>query len=349
LISHNKIFDYPDFRTTKKNLAMKATTKDSSKDSSNNLVWSGRRHLLDTKDLTLNEVEYLFDLARKFDAGGAKAVPLPAVILGRTVANVFYENSTRTRSSFEIAGKTMGLNVINLDVGTSSVKKGETIEDTGRALKAMRVDIVVQRHASSGTAHQMAQLFGDTMHIINAGDGANAHPTQALLDALTMQEIRGDLRGAKVAIIGDVTHSRVARSNLWLLKLLGAEVHFAGPPTLMPKDMEALGSKVHKRVEDALRDADFVIVLRLQLERQQSGLIPSIDEYAQFYRVDHKRLSLAKPGVKVMHPGPMNRDIEITDSLADDPQFSLVERQVANGLAIRLACFYALYTTHKSS
>lgn len=329
--------------------AMKVTSNAKSMNSSSNLVWSGRRHLLDTKDLTLQEVEYLFDLARKFDAGGPKAVPLPAVVLGRTVANVFYENSTRTRSSFEIAGKTMGLNVINLDVATSSVKKGETIEDTGRTLKAMRVDIVVQRHSSSGTAHQMAQLFGDTMHIINAGDGANAHPTQALLDALTMQEIRGNLRGAKVAIIGDVAHSRVARSNLWLLKLLGAEVHFAGPPTLMPKHMATLGCYVHKRVEDAVKDSDFVMVLRLQLERQQSGLIPSLDEYAFFYRIDHARIALAKPGVKVMHPGPMNRDIEITDSLADDPAFSLVERQVANGLAIRLACFYALYTTHKLS
>jgi aspartate carbamoyltransferase catalytic subunit len=317
-----------------------------SNSSLNNLAWSGRRHLLDTKDLTLQEVEYLFTLARKFREGGGKAVPLPTVILGRTVANVFYESSTRTRSSFEIAGKTMGLNVINLDVGSSSVTKGETVEDTARSLAAMSVDIVVQRHSSSGTAHQLATLIGDKIHVVNAGDGANAHPTQALLDALTMTEIKGNLKGCKVAIIGDVNHSRVARSNLWLLKKLGAEVHFAGPPTLMPKQIASFGCAVHVRVEDALKDADFVMALRLQLERQQSGLIPSIDEYARLYRVDHARLSYAKPGVKVMHPGPMNRDVEITNALADDLAFSLIEQQVANGLAIRMATFYALYSTH---
>jgi aspartate carbamoyltransferase catalytic subunit len=314
---------------------------------SNNLAWSGRRHLLDTKDLTVEEAEYLFALARKFKEGGGRAVPLPQVILGRTVANVFYENSTRTRSSFEIAGKTMGLNVVNLDVGASSVSKGETIEDTARTLAAMSVDIVVQRHSSSGAAHQLAQLIGDKIQVVNAGDGANAHPTQALLDALTMLEIKGSLKGAKVAIIGDINHSRVARSNLWLLKKLGANVHFAGPPTLMPKQIAAFGCQVHVKVEDALKDADFVMVLRLQLERQATGLIPSIDEYARLYRIDHNRLSYAKTGVKVMHPGPMNRDIEITNALADDPHYSLISQQVANGLAIRMATLFALYTTHR--
>ena len=304
--------------------------------------WSGRRHLLDTKDLTLDEVQHLLNLAGKYAEGGVSAMPLPAVHRGRPMANVFYENSTRTRSSFEIAGKMLGLNVVNLDVGSSSVAKGESIEDTGRSLVAMGFDVIVQRHSSSGTAHQLAGLIGDKVRIVNAGDGANAHPTQALLDAMTMLQLKKSLKGVKVAIIGDIAHSRVARSNLWLLKLLGAEVHFCGPPTLMPSFLNQFGI-VHMNIEDALADADFIMVLRLQLERQQSGLIPSIYEYAQVFRIDHNRVKLAKPGVKIMHPGPMNRDVEITDALADDPEFSLVERQVANGFFIRMAVLYTLY------
>ncbi|CAM6031745.1 unnamed protein product [Sphagnum compactum] len=236
----------------------------------------------------------------------------------------------------------LGLNVVNLDVGSSSVAKGESIEDTGRSLVAMGFDVIVQRHSSSGTAHQLAGLIGDKVRVINAGDGANAHPTQALLDAMTMLQIKKSLKGVKVAIIGDIAHSRVARSNLWLLKLLGAEVHFCGPPTLMPSFLDQFGV-VDANLEDAIDSADFIMVLRLQLERQQSGLIPSLYEYAQVFRIDHERVKLAKPGVKIMHPGPMNRDIEITDKLADDPEYSLVERQVANGYFIRMALLYTLY------
>jgi aspartate carbamoyltransferase catalytic subunit len=306
------------------------------------LVWSGRRHMLDTKDLTLDEVQYLLGLANKYAERGVSAMPLPTMLRGRPMANVFYENSTRTRSSFEIAGKMLGLNVVNLDVGSSSVAKGESVEDTGRSLVAMGFDVIVQRHSSSGTAHQLAGLIGDKVRVINAGDGANAHPTQALLDAMTMLQLKQSLKGVKVAIIGDIAHSRVARSNLWLLKLLGAEVHFCGPPTLMPSFLDQFGV-VDANLEDALDSADFIMVLRLQLERQQSGLIPSLYEYAQVFRIDHQRVKLAKTGVKIMHPGPMNRDIEITDKLADDPEYSLVERQVANGYFIRMALLYTLY------
>jgi aspartate carbamoyltransferase catalytic subunit len=321
---------------------MNVTESSTPAKSSDELHWSGRRHLLDTKDLTLDEVQHLLTLAGKYAEGGVAAMPLPAVHRGRAMANVFYENSTRTRSSFEIAGKMLGLNVVNLDVGSSSVAKGESIEDTGRSLVAMGFDVIVQRHSSSGTAHQLAELIGDKVRIVNAGDGANAHPTQALLDAMTMLQIKKSLQGVKVAIIGDIAHSRVARSNLWLLKQLGASVHFCGPPTLLPSYLNQFGT-VHARVEEALAGADFVMVLRLQLERQQSGLIPSIYEYAQVFRVDHTRIQLAKPGAKVMHPGPMNRDIEITNALADDPAFSLVERQVANGFFMRMAVLYTLY------
>jgi aspartate carbamoyltransferase catalytic subunit len=305
-------------------------------------IWSGRRHLIDTKDLTVDEAHHLIDLAGRYAQGGAAAVPLPAVHRGRAMANVFYENSTRTRSSFEIAGKMLGLNVVNLDVSSSSVAKGESFEDTGRSLVAMGFEVIVQRHSSSGTAHQLVGMIGDKVRIVNAGDGANEHPTQALLDAMTMLQFKKSLEGVKVAIIGDVTHSRVARSNLWLLKRLGADVHFCGPNTLMPSYLNKFAN-VHLRIEDAIKDADFVMVLRINHERQQSGLIPSIYEYSQIFRVDHARIALAKPDVKVMHPGPMNRDVEITNALANDPQYSVVERQVANGYFIRMAVLYTLF------
>ena len=323
---------------------MKVTDSSKSTKSANDLAWSDRRHLLDTKDLTLNEIAYLFAKAKKYRDGGPEACPLPPQYLGKAVANVFYENSTRTRSSFEIAGKMLKLNVVNLDAKVSSVNKGESIEDTGRALAAMGFQIIVQRHSSAGSAHLLAQVLGDKVHVVNAGDGANGHPTQGLLDLFTMQEFVPSLKGRKVVIVGDIAHSRVARANLWLLNLMGAETHFVGPPTLMPSYLDKLGGQVHLRLEDALPDADFIIVLRLQLERQQSGLIPSLEEYERVYRIDHERLKLAKPDVKVMHPGPMNRDIEITNALADDQAFSLMQKQIANGFYIRMAVLHTLMT-----
>jgi aspartate carbamoyltransferase catalytic subunit len=304
--------------------------------------WSGRRHLLDTKDLTIEEVKYLVESAKKYKALRATRKPLPAVAGSHILANLFYENSTRTRSSFELAGKALGMTVLNLDIGSSSVAKGETIEDTARTLLAMGVDIIVQRHSTSGSAGLIAEKFGKRLHVVNAGDGTNAHPTQGLLDLFTMFSVEPNLKGKKVAIVGDVTYSRVARSDIWLLQKFGADIHVVGPPSLIPDNLKDQGITVHHNIEDALNKADFIIALRLQLERQKAGLIASFEEYSQLYRLDHKRIAGAKPNVKVLHPGPINRGIEITDELADDLSVSLIDEQVSNGVAIRMAVLDAI-------
>jgi aspartate carbamoyltransferase catalytic subunit len=275
------------------------------------------------------------------------ARPLDA-LAASTVANIFYENSTRTRSSFELAARRLGATVLNLDVETSSVTKGETIVDTAQTLVAMGVDAIVQRHAGSGSAHQLAGTLPGNVHIVNAGDGWHAHPTQGLLDLMSMLEAKPDLTGSKVAIIGDITHSRVARSIIWLLKLFGAETHLCGPPTLMPAEISQLAVTVHNRLEPAIEKADFIMTLRMQLERQKKGLIPGLSEYKKLYRLDHQRLQLANPAVKVMHPGPVNRGIEITDQLAADSKYSLIKTQVTNGVAVRMAVLYLLLAPEQS-
>lgn len=328
------------------NSALSSRARDLQKLSGSGLAqWRTRRHLLDTKDLSKDELSTVLNAAsickEMMDQKEGPQALLPNV----TIANVFYENSTRTRSSFELASKRLGATVLNLDIASSSVAKGETIADTGRTLIAMSVDALVQRHQSSGAAQQMAQQLGDRVHIINAGDGWNAHPTQALLDYFTMTQIRGELSGAKVAIIGDITHSRVARSNIWLLKKLGVDVHVSGPPTLMPCDLQEFGVTVHNRPEPAIENADFVMVLRLQLERQKQGLIPSIGEYRRLYRIDHSMLKLASKDARVFHPGPMNRDLEISSELADDQSRSMITTQVANGVAMRMAVLYLLLSS----
>lgn len=310
-------------------------------------LWQKRRHLLDSDNMTPDELSALLKasvICKKMMLEG----PQP-LLHNKTVANLFYENSTRTRSSFELAAKRLGAMVINVDIASSSVAKGETISDTGRTLTAMAVDVLVQRHNASGAALQIAREIGHEVQIINAGDGWHAHPTQALLDYFTMWETRGALSGAKVAIIGDITHSRVARSNIHLLKSLNAEVHVAGPPTLLPPELGKLGVTIHSRLEPAIENADFVMVLRLQLERQQQGLIPSIGEYRRLYRLDHARLKLAAPEARVFHPGPMNRDIEISHALADDPEKSLVRRQVSNGVAVRMAVLHLLLSSKENN
>lgn len=304
--------------------------------------WAQRRHLVDTKDLTHEEIDCIMSLASVCKRMHELSPAPVAVLQNRIVANLFYENSTRTRSSFELAARKLGASVLNLDIKTSSAAKGETIEDTARTLVAMGVSAVVQRHWASGSAHMLARALSDRVHVINAGDGWNAHPTQALLDLFSMREVKPDLSGAKVAIIGDITHSRVARSNIWLLQKLGAHLHVCGPPALMPKDISALGVTVHRRIEDAIADADFIIGLRLQVERQQQGLIPSLSEYKSLYRLDHERIKHAKDDVRVLHPGPVNRGIEITEHLLDDPEISLVSKQVTNGIAVRMAVLYVL-------
>lgn len=305
-------------------------------------LWKARRHLLDTKDLTRPEVECIIAFAAVCKKLYQMDMAPLTVLSKKTIANVFYENSTRTRTSFELAARKLGATVVNLDIESSSVAKGETILDTAQTLVSMGVHAIVQRHSSSGSAQQVAACLPDKVHLLNAGDGWNAHPTQGLLDLFSMLAVRPDLSGAKVAIVGDVAHSRVARSNIWLLKLFGADIHLAGPPTLMPAEIAKLGVTVHNNLEPAIEQADFVIALRMQLERQQKGLIPSLSEYKKLYRLDHQRLKLASPGVRVMHPGPVNRGVEITCDLASDPELSLIGTQVTNGIAIRMAALHLL-------
>jgi aspartate carbamoyltransferase catalytic subunit len=308
-------------------------------------AWKRRRHLLETRDLTPDELRCFLDVARVCKESHESGAPL-AVLRGKTIANIFYENSTRTRSSFEVAARQLGADVLNLDTKVSSVTKGETIVDTARQLVAMRVAAIVQRHSSSGSAHLLVRELGERVQVLNAGDGWNAHPTQGLLDLLTMTEIHPQLAGLKVAIVGDITHSRVARSDIWLLQSFGANIHIAGPPTLVPPELSKLGVVVHNQLEPAIENADFIIMLRLQLERQTQGLIPSIGEYKRLFRLDHSKLKLASPEVRVLHPGPVNRGIEITDELVDDPYYSLITTQVTNGVAARMAALYLLLADH---
>jgi aspartate carbamoyltransferase catalytic subunit len=298
--------------------------------------------LLDTKTLSKVQAQEVVTLARKFRADWS-ADPAPRDLLKHsTIATIFYENSTRTRSSFDLAAKRLGATVLNLDIPTSSAAKGETLEDTGKTLAALGVNLIIQRHPSSGSAHQLAHALGNNVHVVNAGDSYNEHPTQALLDLLTMSDVKEDLAGAKVTIVGDILHSRVARSNIWLLQKFGVDVHVAGPPTLVPSELAECGVTIHHRLEPAIQDADFVIVLRMQFERQKQGLIPSLGEYKKLYRLDHARMQLAAPGARVLDPGPVNRDLQLTSELADDKNISLVTTQVTNGVFVRMAVLYLL-------
>jgi aspartate carbamoyltransferase catalytic subunit len=268
---------------------------------------------------------------------------------GKTIMTVFYENSTRTRLSFELASKYMGGVAANMSASGSSVAKGETLVDTARTLDRMASDVLILRHPMTGAPHLMAKHVKAS--VINAGDGANEHPTQALLDMFTMKEKLGGISGLKVAIVGDVTHSRVARSNLWGLTTMGAQVTLAGPPTLLPPDgaLEATGCRVTECVDDAVREADVVMGLRIQLERQQKGLFPSVREYHKFFGLTPERVGLAKKGALVMHPGPVNRGVEIASIVADgesspnsDGYRSVIDEQVTNGVAVRMALLFLL-------
>ncbi|KUO50313.1 MAG: aspartate carbamoyltransferase [Desulfitibacter sp. BRH_c19] len=283
-------------------------------------------------ELVLNTADSLKDIMNR----DIKKVP---TLRGRVVINLFYEPSTRTRTSFELAGKYMSADMSNLNVATSSVVKGETLIDTGKSLDAMATDIVVIRHSAAGAP----ALLGKAMkaRIINAGDGYHEHPTQALLDMLTIKQYKGKIEGLRVAIIGDLAHSRVARSNFWGLTKMGADVVFCGPTTLIPRDFQKAGAKIVTNMDEAVKDADVVMMLRVQLERQQKGLFPSIREYAEFYGLNKERLKLAKPDALVMHPGPMNRGVEIASDVADGIQ-SVIEEQVTNGVAVRMALLYLM-------
>ena len=258
---------------------------------------------------------------------------------GKSIVTLFYENSTRTRMSFELASKYMSAAAANISASASSVAKGETLLDTGRTLDHMGTDVIIIRHPMSGAPHLLAKHVKAA--VINAGDGMNEHPTQALLDMFTMREKKGEIRGLKVAIVGDVMHSRVARSNIWGLKTMGADVILAGPPTLMPFDLEAMGVRATTNVDEAIKDADVVMGLRIQRERQQSGLFPSVSEYSQFFGVSTRRLELAAKDAIVMHPGPVNRGVELNSDVIDADN-SFIDEQVTNGVAVRMALLYMM-------
>ena len=302
-----------------------------------------RKNLLTTQDLLKEEIDLISDTTKSFSEILTRAVKKVPPLRGKVIINLFYENSTRTRSSFELAGKYLSADVTNFSVSTSSVKKGETLQDTAQTLIQMGADAVVIRHPHSGVPFQLAQFLPENISLINAGDGLNEHPTQALLDLYTIRDVFGNnLEKIKIAIVGDVLHSRVARSNIWLLQKLGADIHLCGPPTLLPKCFSDFGVKVHWDLASAISGANIIMVLRLQKERQSKGLIPSIDEYNRLFGLDHKKIKLASKDVRILHPGPINRGVEISSELADDLKYSLINKQVSNGVAVRMALLYLL-------
>ncbi|MEC5321813.1 aspartate carbamoyltransferase catalytic subunit [Aurantimonas sp. A3-2-R12] len=298
-----------------------------------------QRHLLGIASLQPHEIEQLIDLAEAEVAIGRRRDKKKSTLKGRTQINLFFEASTRTQASFELAGKRLGADVMNMSVANSSVKKGETLIDTAMTLNAMRPDILVVRHHSAGAVALLAQKVACS--VVNAGDGAHEHPTQALLDALTIRRRKGRIAGLIVTICGDVLHSRVARSNILLLNALGAQVRVVAPSTLLPRGIEQMGVEVHRRMADGLKDADVVMMLRLQRERMAGSFVPSVREYFRYFGLDSDKLKIAKPDALVMHPGPMNRGVEIASEIADGPQ-SVIEEQVEMGVAVRMAVMEAL-------
>lgn len=294
------------------------------------------RHLLAIQDLTQGQISALLDLSDGYVERNRSSESKSSDLRGCTVINLFFENSTRTRTSFELAGKRLGADVINMQVSASSVTKGETLIDTAMTLNAMHIDILVVRHSDSGAAKLLSEKVNCS--VINAGDGAHEHPTQALLDALTIRRRKGRLDGLCVAICGDVLHSRVARSNIHLLNAMGAQVRLVAPRTLLPADISRMGAEIFHDMREGLRDVDIVMMLRLQNERMKGNFIPSIREYFHFFGLDYEKLSVAKPDALIMHPGPMNRGVEIDSDLADDVERSVIREQVEMGVAVRMAC-----------
>ena len=317
------------------------------------LTWQ-RRHVISLADFTVNDYETVLQTSVSFLEVLSRRNKKVPTLQSKVVANLFFESSTRTRNSFELAAKRLSADTLNFSPGTSSLSKGETILDTARTFLAMGTDIMVIRHQSAGVplaiAKDMDALSGKVA-ILNAGDGKHEHPSQALLDLLTLctyinptAPSAKDLKGKKIAIVGDILHSRVARSNLWSLITNGAEVHLAAPPTLLPPEFAEYGAKIHYSLEPALEDADFVMTLRLQMERMGQFLIPSLREYHARYGITRDRLSKCAPNVQVLHPGPVNRGVEISSDLMDDPRLSLIDKQVTNGVAIRMSLLYLLGT-----
>ena len=300
----------------------------------------GKKDILGIQEMSVDEINLILETAESFLEISTREIKKVPTLRGKSVINLFYEASTRTRTSFEIAGKRLSADTINISASTSSVVKGETLMDTARNLEAMNPDIIVLRHSAAGAPHLLARLVRQS--IINAGDGAHEHPSQALLDMMTIKEKKGKIAGLKVALVGDILHSRVARSNIYGLSKMGAQVVVAGPATMMPRDIERMGVKAYAKLEDAIVDADVVMMLRIQLERQKQNIFPSLREYAQHYCLNRKNIKLAKPDAIVMHPGPMNRGVEISPDIADDPNYSVILDQVNNGVAVRMALLYLL-------
>src|SRR5262249_23152037 len=293
-----------------------------------------QRHLLGLEGLPAEEILHVLDTAKSFVEISERDIKKVPTLRGKTVINLFYENSTRTRTSFEIAAKRLSADTINISASSSSVQKGETLADTARNLEAMRPDAIVVRHPSSGAPHLLARAV--SRPVINAGDGQHEHPTQALLDLFTIREKKGGIAGLDVAIVGDILHSRVARSNLFGLTALGAKVRLVGPPTLLPEEFTSFGVAVHHDLKTGIAGADVIMMLRIQRERQGANFFPSLDEYSRLFGLDRAALAAAKPDVVILHPGPMNRGVEISSEVADGP-YSVILDQVTNGVAGRMA------------
>ena len=298
------------------------------------------RHLLGIEGLTVGEISYILDRSNEYVGQNRRADKKVDILHGRTIINLFFEDSTRTRTSFELAGKRLSADVINMSVGTSAVNKGETLIDTASTLNAMHPDVLVVRAGLSGAVQLLAEKVNCA--VINAGDGNHEHPTQALLDALTIKRRRGTLQGLKIAICGDILHSRVARSNIYLLVTMGAQVRLVAPITLIPAGAKNLGVDIFHNMKEGLDDCDIVMMLRLQNERIHGNFFPSIREYFYFFGLDYEKLSVAKPDALIMHPGPANRGVEIDSEVADDYSRSVIREQVEMGVAVRMACLEML-------
>lgn len=305
-----------------------------------------RKDLLGLKDITLPEMELIFQTAESMKEILGRPIRKVPALVGKNIVTLFYEPSTRTRTSFEMAAKVLSANTTSITASASSIVKGETLIDTARNIEVMGVDAIVVRHSSSGAPHLIAKNIKAA--VINAGDGTNEHPTQALLDIFTMREKKGSLKGKKVVIVGDISHSRVARSNIWGLTKLGAKVVVVGPPTLIPPGIETMGVEVSYNIDDSIRGADFINVLRIQLERQQKGLFPSIEEYVKLFGITSERLKKAPKEVVIMHPGPINRGVELSSEVADGP-YNVILEQVVNGVAVRMALLFLLLGGNGSS
>lgn len=299
------------------------------------------KDLLGLEYMSREEIELILETAKLFEEVSGRGIKKVPTLRGKTIINLFFEASTRTRTSFELAGKRLSGDVINIQVGSSGVVKGETLLDTGKTLQAMNADIVIIRHSSSGAPHLLANH--SKFSVVNAGDGMHEHPTQALLDMFTILKRKKQIEGLKVVIVGDILHSRVARSNIWGMRKLGAEITVVGPPTFLPLDIEKMGVEVSYNLDESVKKADVIYLLRIQQERQRRGFLPGIREYSRLFGLNQERLSRAKSDALVMHPGPINRGVEISPDVADGP-FSLINEQVTSGVAVRMAVLYLLGT-----